>query len=206
MIPTLTYIVLICQLVMIFSVSFAQSSSPDYEQLIKMSDEELIAIGRENISQAYPPIDFEVFDRTKISKDENSICIEFSVSVKYVPYNTAAIYGVHTSLYGPCPATNLALINGKAEIRNLSIYQPSKKEPKTVEWLLAVTEKSDCQSLSKLAEDDNNQIVIKEKKDHYAVEITNRNAHFGYFIKKKRGTCYKAWHKRVEVALPDDLE
>lgn len=166
------------------------------DKLRKLGRDSLIIRAKAKLLNEYPDFDFDVFSRVRVMTGEKLLYVEFSVPFKLVPLNSAANYNLTVHLYGPGLFSYSTLKNQAASGIDTEFYKPGDDDGRIIQFLIdAALQDGNVTSIDKAVTEFNDEVIIMEKENAYAVSISSPAVTGGYSVDKKSGLIRDKWHK-----------
>jgi len=163
------------------------------EALKALPKDSLIKRAEKAIKKTYPDFRAEAYDRIVLKESNNDLGIDFSHSVRLVPYKRNYYYDVWYTFSGKIDVTNDNYRdNGYPE----KFFKPSRKSKKKIAFIFKTINKSE--KVGHFKENkipSGSQMLIYEGWWHYRVEMKSYSTHSRYSISKITGRISRASHK-----------
>ncbi len=181
-----------------------------FSQDITMNKEvtEIIASGKNTIVQSALQLvgkgaGTENFSKIRVTTDGKEVFISFSNPIKYLPQKTVFYFDATVLLIEKVtsrhPVSNPTAFDHKKEIL---FYKHTEDTKKNTQFIIeSINKSSEVGSIN--VEDFEDDMIIREHENHYAVSVVSRFQESSYKIEKVSGKIYDIGHAHLE---PSPLE
>lgn len=175
----------------------------DVKKIKKMERAAIIRMAGDEIKKSIDP-DFEAknFDRVSVLAGKNEVLVSFSMSVRYVPWQSAFLYDASVIFSKQIMLSCGPVVNpenfkpGKEPV----FFKPSPESWEATDFILdAVNRSKEVGPLPDKKIPQGSVMTIYEHKGHYQVLMLSEHTESFYKVNRKTGQVYDASHNHLEA-------
>jgi hypothetical protein len=192
------YVLLFC---IISQVLFSQNKTK-IDSLKKLGRDSLINLAVKKLNEsAFKPNNY---DRIIVKANENSLVVEFSLSIVLSDSKSCFYDFVFVALVGSGSGKSI-----KGDCENPKFYTFPKTDKKKINFVFdAINKSNEIGHIPNNKLDEDTKMEIVEKLNYYYVEVSNWSTFSHYKVNKLTGKIYEANHKHYDRSNEerDDFE
>ncbi len=170
-----------------FILSQDNLQNKNVEELKEMGKDSLIKLALSYMDNSIDASQYNI----RVLSNETEVIVSFRIPIKYIPYNSEYFYDASVDLSNDFISYANYSNPEDYQSNTVAFYTPRREHKKNIEFIVNAINKSENKNivpvnLSDLKDD----LIIREKPDHYNVEYVSDNFDQAYKINKVSGKIY----------------